>query len=275
MDSWQKQVANHLNAKLTTHQVEACFNFYIPLLRELPPVCGTDSASGWSSVTASSAWLQREKGIHLYDRYHSVNLSKISSSASGAQLNAPSLQKPLMPVQIEHCNSNAFADRLLCGVYHFMPPPDKSETADLRRSYIMDFKSVLESAGCRKVWDQLFGDAEPIAALGNGSGLAYSYMKGIWPVSARDMSVVLTSAVDEKDDGILLSFATSLDDQRAVGVQNGYVRSSVNVALFHLEYVDLVDSKERSMYLQHLRNCPPTATRVLRMIYMVHVSFTE
>ena len=228
-------------------------------------------------MSSSASWLRQSKGIHLFDRYHSVDLNAVDTSKKRS-IYAPSLNGPsdLIPVisSPEPCKSTAFSDRILCGVLHILPPAERLATAESRRSYMMDFKPVLETAGCRKLWDPMFGDAEPVAALSNRSGLAYSHMKGVWPVSPRDMSVVLTSAVgqDLNDDGRLLSFATSIVDDNAVPPQTGHVRSFVNIAMFHLELVDLQEQSMRDRYLQHIPDCPADALKFLRIIYMVHVS---
>lgn len=105
---------------------------------------------------------------------------------------------------------------------------------------IWDIKSVLESAGARKIWDNTFESTTFLHPLTQTSSIWHTKMKGAWPVNPRDdvcfhgqytsayrIDLLQTSCIGDSFQYKPLPKETS-----------GYIRATINIMGWRLERLD-------------------------------------
>jgi len=85
---------------------------------------------------------------------------------------------------------------------------------------------------CRKVWDELFEDGKPVENLDDSTILSYASTKGQFPVSGRDMAVLLIS--DFNLDGRIYCVSVSVVDPQ-IPAAKGKVRANLKLNGWYLE----------------------------------------
>ncbi|KAG1122886.1 hypothetical protein G6F42_011061 [Rhizopus arrhizus] len=105
---------------------------------------------------------------------------------------------------------------------------------------IWDIKSVLESTGARRIWDNTFENSTYLHALTPTSALWHTKMKGTWPVSPRDY-VCFHGLYTSPHRIDLLStscFGDSFQYKPLPPPVTGYTRATMDVMGWRLERMD-------------------------------------
>ncbi|KAF1805903.1 hypothetical protein FB192DRAFT_1068941 [Mucor lusitanicus] len=105
---------------------------------------------------------------------------------------------------------------------------------------IWDIKSVLESTGARRIWDNTFENSTCLHALTPTSALWHTKMKGTWPVSARDYVCFQGQYTSPHRIDLLSTscFGDSFQYKPLPPPVAGYTRATMDVMGWRLERLD-------------------------------------
>lgn len=116
---------------------------------------------------------------------------------------------------------------------------------------IWDIKSVLESAGARKVWDNTFESTTFLHALTPTSSIWHTKMKGAWPVNPRDdvcFHGQYTSAY--RIDLLQTSCIGDSFQYKPLPKENsGYIRATIDLMGWRLERLDATTVSARQILI--------------------------
>ncbi|KAK4513276.1 uncharacterized protein ATC70_011844 [Mucor velutinosus] len=105
---------------------------------------------------------------------------------------------------------------------------------------IWDIKSVLESTGARRIWDNTFDNSVYLHALTPTSSLWHTKMKGTWPVSARDYVCFQGQYTSPYRIDLLSTscFGDTFQYKPLPQPVTGYTRATMDVMGWRLERMD-------------------------------------
>lgn len=115
--------------------------------------------------------------------------------------------------------------------------PERSFPAVRGEGTILGWKkeeiwAVISLQSCRYVWDERFEGSEIVEKIGPNSYIAKSLIKGMFPVSGRDLALVTNVTADQNS---LLNVGTSIDDEELIPVNPKRIRAHLDLSAWSLK----------------------------------------